>query len=91
MEAENLEKVFRNPEERKSYFRDSYFMEIYEFNNPCKHNPYLLLLKSLEENDEKAREILVEKCLTDKSFEEKIKYIGKLRRGLEILRKLGKV
>jgi len=82
---------FKNQYEREKFMNDPNFMEIYEFGNYSENNPYILWLRWLEKKDEKAREKVIESLPRNMDISEKIKYIGKLARGLEILKESGKI
>ena len=87
---ENEKNVFKTPYERRIYLTDPYFGEIYSGDIPSEWNPYLLMWKWLKNKDVEARDLLIENYLKEMDALERIMYIGKLRRGLEILKELGK-
>ncbi len=85
------EEVFKSYSEYKKYSRDPYFREIWDsdgIDEVREDNPYVLMLRFSEiegESEETKIYEKLEEILPEKGGE-RIKYISKLKRGVEILK-----
>jgi len=94
---------FKNYSEYKRFLNDDYFREIYEQREISGDNPYILLLKIIEIKKrcppEAVEEVLartpeyrmLERKTAGMTNKQKIKYFGRLARGLNILKQQGKI
>lgn len=84
----NLDKSEKPP---KRFMDDPNFREIYEFGIHSENNPYILWRNWLKNKDEKARESVIKSLPENMDIFKKMRYIGKLAEGLEILEKSGRI
>jgi len=96
-------KPSRDFSEYAAFLSDEYFREIYEGRKISRENPYILMLKILERKrsvePKDAEEILkkseeyrmLEEQTAGMTPRERMRYFGRLIRGLNLLRECGKV